>query len=101
MGPKQRKRRGEPQQPKRARQVLTLEQKIKILDLLDAGKSNVEVGKMFGKNESSIRTIKAQAAAIRSSVRVAPEASKTVQMVRDQTLVKTERALNLWVGDMV
>ena len=101
MGPKQRKTRGELQQPKRARQVLTLEEKIKILDLLDAGKSNAEVGKMFGKNESSIRTIKAHATAIRSSVRVNPETAKTVQMVRDASLGKTEKALNLWVEDMV
>ena len=81
--------------------MLTLDQKIKILELLDSGKSNVEVGRMFGKNESSIRTIKSQAAAIRSSVRVAPQTSKTVQMVRDSVLIKTERALNLWVEDMI
>ena len=81
--------------------MLTLDQKIKILDLLDSGKSNVEVGRMYGKNESSIRTIKSQAAAIRSSVRVAPQTSKTVQMVRDSVLIKTERALNLWVEDMI
>ena len=101
MGPKQRKRLGEPQPPKRARKVLTLDEKIKILDLLDTGKSNVEVGRMFGKNESSIRTIKSQAVAIRSSVRVSPQTSKTVQMVRDSVLIKTEQALNLWVEDMI
>ena len=101
MGPKQRKRLGDPQKQKRARHVLTLEEKIKILEALDTGKSNVEVGKLFGKNRFSIRTIKSQAAAIRTSVRVAPETSKTVQMVRDKALVSAKKALNLWIGDMI
>ena len=41
-----------------------LEEKIKILDLLDASKSNMEVGHQFAENESSILAIKATAAVI-------------------------------------
>ena len=68
-----------------------LEDKIKILDLLDASRSNMEVWLQFGENESNILTIKAQTAAIWSSVRAVSETYKTVQMVQDK----------VWVSDMI
>ena len=41
-----------------------LEEKIKILDLLDASRLNMEVLRQFGENKSNILTIKAKTAAI-------------------------------------
>ncbi|XP_072909805.1 general transcription factor II-I repeat domain-containing protein 2A-like isoform X2 [Hemitrygon akajei] len=85
---------------KRERKVLSLAEKIKILDLLKSGMSFSEVGRRVGKNESSIRTMKQKEAEIRESVRTAPTTAKMVSLVRDKVLAKTEKALSVWLEDM-
>ncbi|XP_062887396.1 general transcription factor II-I repeat domain-containing protein 2A-like isoform X1 [Mobula hypostoma] len=85
---------------KRERKVLSLAEKIKILDLLKSGMSLSEVGRKVGKNESSIRTIKQKEAEIRGSVSVTPTTAKMVSLVRDKVLAKTEKALSVWLEDM-
>ena len=42
----------------RKRQAISLETKIKILDCLKRGERSTSVGKSFGFNEATIRTIK-------------------------------------------
>jgi transposase-like protein/uncharacterized protein CbrC (UPF0167 family) len=90
----------DPSKAKRERKVLSLDEKIKILHLLKSGMSVAEVGRKFGKNESSIRTIKQKEAEIRESVSVAPTTAKMVSLVRDKVLEKTEKALSVWLEDM-
>lgn len=87
--------------PKRDRKVLSLSEKVKILDLLKEGVSVAEVGRRYGKNESSIRTIRNKSREIRSCVSAAPETAKMLSFVRDKALSMTEKALNVWLEDMV
>ena len=87
--------------PKRRREVLPLSEKVKILDLIQKDrKSYSEVGRMYGKCESSIRTIVKKEKEIRASVAVTPHVAKATATVRDKHLVKMEKALNLWIEDM-
>ena len=56
--PKQKSRgSGGGSEAKRPRKVLTLVQKIEILDKLASGMTATNVGKVFGINESTVRTI--------------------------------------------
>lgn len=89
-----------PPKAKRPRKVLSLSKKIEILDLLQTGMSASEVGRKFGKNESSIRTIKQKEAEIRANVRVDPTTAKRASLVRDKVLVKTEKALRMWLEEL-
>lgn len=53
------------------------------------------------RNESSIRAIKSREKDIRQAVALSlPKTSKVTSQVRDKTLVKTEKAINLWLEDM-
>lgn len=85
---------------KRVRKVLTLSEKIKILDMLKSGMSATKVGRKIGKNESSIRAIKLKEAEIHANVKAEPTIAKRIFVVRDVALVKTEKALNIWLEDM-
>ncbi|CAM5145614.1 unnamed protein product [Eretmochelys imbricata] len=59
------------------------------------------VARKYGHNESSIRAIKIQEREIRQAVASSvPITAKVMSQVRDKTLVKTEKALNLWLEDM-
>lgn len=81
--------------------MLTLSEKGRILDLIGKEKKSfIEVARMYGKNESSIRGIVKQEKEIRATLTVAPETAKVMATVRDKCLVKVEKALNLWVEDM-
>ena len=49
---------GSASKPNRSRDVLSISEKLKILDMIEIGKkkkSNVEIARLYGKNESSIR----------------------------------------------
>ena len=86
---------------KRARNVLTLQKKIELLDKLARGESAASVGRFFGVNESTVRTIKKSEATIRSSVAAGTSKSAKVSfMPRDRNMVKMEKALSLWMDDM-
>ncbi|XP_062817880.1 tigger transposable element-derived protein 1-like isoform X2 [Anolis carolinensis] len=90
-----------PNRRKRSRKVLTLSEKVKVLDLIrKEKKSCAEVAKMYSKNESSIREIMRKEKEIRASVAVLPQTAKVTSTLRDKYLVKTEKALNLWIEDM-
>jgi transposase-like protein len=88
-------------QPKKQRFVLMLQEKLAVLDLLRNGISVGKVARKYGRNESSIRAIKIREREIRQAVALnAPITAKVTSQVRDKTLVKTEKALNLWLKDM-
>lgn len=79
---------------------MTLEEKVKVLDLLQEGMSYASVGKRYGVNESSVRTIKKNEAKIRQTFHVVtPSAGKYTSYVRDRKVAKMESALALWIQD--
>lgn len=85
---------------KRAKSVMSLECKIKVLDELADGKSKSAVARQFGVNESTIRSIKSCEKAIRTSVASGTNTSLKVSYVaRDPNIEKMEKALNIWMED--
>lgn len=92
---------GNVDKPKRPRIVLSLMEKVKILDMIEKEhKSFAEVAKKYNKNESSIREIYKHKKNIRESIATAPVSAKVTATVRNKVLVKTETALNVWIEDM-
>ena len=99
--PKRSAKEQSPKGAKRARNVLTLQKKVEILDKLARGESAASVGRLYGVNESTVRTIRKSEATIRSSVAAGTSKSAKVSfMPRDKCLVKMEKALALWMDDM-
>ncbi|KAF3821124.1 hypothetical protein GH733_011277 [Mirounga leonina] len=85
---------------KRRRRVMPLEDKMKILEKLEEGVSNTDVGRLFGVNESTVRTIKKNEKAIRASMEsVSPVSSKVLCVPRDVNIEKMETELTFWVED--
>lgn len=87
--------------PKRKKSVMSLAEKIKVLDKLRAGESATAVGRLFNVNESTVRSIKKTEKSIRESVAAsAPVSAKIVSQVRNKSLEETENALSVWLEDM-
>ncbi|XP_006875041.1 PREDICTED: tigger transposable element-derived protein 1-like [Chrysochloris asiatica] len=83
---------------KRSRKVMSLANKMRVLEMLDQGETNTAVGRFFGVNESTIRTIKKNAKAIRASAsRGTPESLRKSYITRNAELEKMERDLHLWL----
>ncbi|CAM5152081.1 unnamed protein product [Natator depressus] len=62
---------------------------------------SVSVARKYGRSKSSIRAIKIRERKIHQAVASsAPITAKVMSQVRIKTLVKTEKALNLWLEDM-
>ena len=86
--------------PKRKKVVMSLADKLKVLEMLENGESGVAVGKAFSVNESTIRGIKKSGADIRASAaRGTPTSNKSIGRSRDVALEKTESALSIWIED--
>lgn len=87
-----------PTSSKRKKIVLSLSEKLELLDLLKTGAKATAVGRVFGLNESTVRSIKAKEAKIRRSAgNVGTRASSKVAYTREHLLEKTEQALGLWI----
>ena len=54
--------------PKRQKKVMTLHEKVELFDTIKEGKSYAAVGRHYGVNGSTVRYIKINKKAIRSSV---------------------------------
>lgn len=79
---------------------MTLEEKVKVLDLLQEGMTYASVGKRYGVNESSVRTIKKNETKIRPTFHVVtPSAGKYTSYVLDRKVAKMESALAIWIQD--
>ncbi|KAF7239066.1 Tigger transposable element-derived protein 1 [Varanus komodoensis] len=86
--------------PKCQRKFKTLWEKAELLDLFWELKSNATVAHHYGVNESTIRYIKKNKAAIRSTVSVCfCDSAKKVTTVRNKNIVRVESALVLWITD--
>lgn len=86
---------------KRSRKVLSLSEKIKILDKLGSGSTAASVASEYGINESTVRYIKKAEDKIRSSVQAAAKSTLKAAYVsrRNPLLEKTEKLLSVWIED--
>ena len=60
-----------------------------------------EIAKIYSKNESSFCEIVKMEKEIHASFAVIPQTAKVTATVCDKCLAKMEKALNLWVEDML
>lgn len=91
---------GPPDAPKRPRKMLTIAEKVKLLDMLKEGRSYAAVGRHYGINESSVRYIKKEENNIRTTAAISfNKDAKRVVTVRNKAIVRMESALALWIND--
>ncbi|XP_027973462.1 transmembrane protein 186 isoform X1 [Eumetopias jubatus] len=86
--------------PKKQRKVMTLQEKVELLDMYCRLKSAAAVARHFKINESSVRTIVKKEKEIREAVVAAtPAGAKTLHFLRDTLLSRIENAAFMWVQD--
>ncbi|XP_067947476.1 tigger transposable element-derived protein 1-like [Watersipora subatra] len=89
-----------PDTPKRLRKMLTIAEKVTLLDMLKEGKSYAAVGRHYGINESSVRYIKKVENNIRMTSAISfNKYAKRVVTVRNKAIIRMESALALWIND--
>ncbi|XP_013360806.1 PREDICTED: tigger transposable element-derived protein 1-like isoform X2 [Chinchilla lanigera] len=87
-------------EPKRHRKMLTIKEKVELLDMLKEGKSYAAVGRHYGINESTVRYIKKDEKNIRSTATITfNKTAKRVVTSRNKAIVRMECALALWIND--
>uniref|UniRef100_UPI00358E5639 tigger transposable element-derived protein 1-like n=1 Tax=Myxine glutinosa TaxID=7769 RepID=UPI00358E5639 len=87
-------------EPKRQRKMLTIVEKVQLLDMLKQGRSFAAVGCHYGINESSVRYIKKDEKNIRTTAAVSfNKTAKRVVTSRNKAIVRMESALALWISD--
>ena len=85
---------------KRRRKMLTIQEKVKLLDMLDSGRKIVEVARHYDLNESTVRYIRKDEKNIRATAAVSfNNEAKRVVTNRNQFIVKMESALAMWIAD--
>uniref|UniRef100_UPI00358E44AC tigger transposable element-derived protein 1-like n=1 Tax=Myxine glutinosa TaxID=7769 RepID=UPI00358E44AC len=85
---------------KRQRKVMTLCEKIGLLDRLARSESLASVGRYYGINESTVRYIRKSEGKIRASVAAsALQSAKMSFQSRDPNIERMEKALNIWITD--
>lgn len=83
---------------KRSRVVMTLEQKLEILDKIQGGMTCSDIGRLYHTNESTIRTIKQNEKAIRESIQNGtPTSVKVTRYPRNKVLEQAEQILSEWI----
>ncbi|KAG8510685.1 Tigger transposable element-derived protein 1 [Galemys pyrenaicus] len=89
-----------PKTARRARREMSLKEKRDILDLLLQGKASSCVGRLYGINKSTIRSIRKAETLIRASfASCAPTSVKRSFIPRDPKTQKMEMMLNFWIED--
>jgi hypothetical protein len=91
---------GSVQSANRAKKVMTLLQKVQVLDTLASGMGASSVGRLFGVNESTVRYIKKIEERIRDFVARSSPGGAKICVARDKDLVATEKALSSWIQDL-
>ncbi|XP_054648760.1 tigger transposable element-derived protein 1-like [Dunckerocampus dactyliophorus] len=85
---------------KRRRKMLTIQQKVKLLDMIKDGKKIVEVARHYGLNESTVRSIRKDEKNIRAAAAVSfNKEAKRVATSRNKFIMITESALAIWISD--
>ncbi|XP_061782439.1 uncharacterized protein [Nerophis lumbriciformis] len=89
-----------PAEPKRRRKMLTIVEKVELLDMLKLGKSYTSVGRHYGINESTVRYIKKDEKNIRATAAITlNKNAKRVVTPRNKTIVKMESVLAVWISE--
>ncbi|XP_062821287.1 tigger transposable element-derived protein 1-like [Anolis carolinensis] len=87
-------------EPKCKRKMLTIKEKVELLDMLQERRSYAAVGRHYGINESTVRSIKKEEKNIRSTATVTfNKMAKRVITHRNKLIVKMESVLALWIHD--
>ena len=74
---------GSASKPKRSSDVLSISEKVKILDMIEIKKKSYsEIGRLYGKNESSICEVMKNKEKIHASFSVALQTAKVTAVVR-------------------
>jgi len=90
---------GSASKPKISRDLLSISEKVKILDMVTVlKKSYAEIARLYGKNESSIREVMKNKGKIRASSSVVPQTAKVISVARDKVLMKVEKSLKFLDG---
>nr|XP_057942280.1 tigger transposable element-derived protein 1-like [Doryrhamphus excisus] len=85
---------------KRRRKMLTIQEKVKLLDMIKDGKKIVEAARHYGLNESTVRSICKDEKKIRVTATVSlNKEAKRVMTNRNKFIMKTESALAVWIND--
>ena len=89
---------GSASKTKRSHAVLSISEKVKILDMIEIEKKfYAQMARLYGKNKSSIRKVMKNKEKIYASFSVAPKTAKVTAIAQDKVLMKVEKALNFWV----
>jgi hypothetical protein len=85
---------------KREKKVMTLPEKVALLNKVKDGLSYAAVARLYSINESTVRYIKKKEAEIRKAVdSTFCTKAKTVSTVRNEHIVRMETALSIWITD--
>lgn len=83
--------------PKRSRNIMSYKQKMKVIEQIRNGSSYAQVGRFFGVNESTIRSICKNEGVIRYKVAHGHGAQKTNWTKRGQYLDEVEKIVLEWL----
>ncbi|XP_068204963.1 uncharacterized protein [Palaemon carinicauda] len=87
-------------EPKRHRKMMTIAEKVTLLDMLKEGRSYAAAARHFVVNESTVRYIKKDEANIRKTAAITfSRSAKRVVTARNKTIVRMEGALAVWIAD--
>ena len=79
---------------------MTVSEKVQLLDMLKAGRSNSSVARHYGLNESTVRYLKKDKVKIRKTASLTfAKDIKRIVTVRNEHIVKMESALSVWISD--
>uniref|UniRef100_UPI00358F7236 putative CENPB DNA-binding domain-containing protein 1 n=1 Tax=Myxine glutinosa TaxID=7769 RepID=UPI00358F7236 len=102
MAPKHKTTAGDASTTKRQKKVMSLSQKVELLDWLSRGESAASVDSYYGVNESTVRYIRENEKVIRYSARCNTVTStKVVTHVQDVHIKRMEKALSIWIDNNV
>lgn len=87
--------------PTRKRSVMSIADKIKILNAIDAGETIATIARRFSVNESTVRTIRDNREKIRSTSVTLGKHASSVKVVRNEVLEKMEEMLMIWMQDLI
>ena len=100
MAPKRSRSSGASSEPKKKRKMLTISEKVTLLDMLKSGKKYSDVARKYGLNESTVRYIKKDEVNIRKTASISfSKETKRVVKGQNKTIVRMESALSVWIHD--
>ena len=92
---------GSASKPKRNRDILSISEKVKILNMIETEKEScAKIARSCGKNDSSVLELMENKERIHASFSVAPQSTNVTAVAPDKVLMKMEKALNFWMEDM-